>query len=104
MRQRSDDRSLYAAACTRAVTAGVDQAGPENSGRCDPTRLARECADDAMSLLKQAVGTGYKNADHMNQDKDLDALGECDDFKKLLAEVAAKQPSETSKPKESGQP
>jgi hypothetical protein len=42
-----------------------------------------------MTWLKQAVAAGFKNAEHIKQDPDLDALRERDDFKALLAELAA---------------
>jgi hypothetical protein len=47
-------------------------------------------ADEALKMLRNAVAKCYKNAAHMKQDKDLDALRERDDFKKLLAEVEDK--------------
>jgi hypothetical protein len=37
-------------------------------------------------VLRDPVAKGYKNAAHMKQDKDLDALRDRDDFKNLLAE------------------
>ena len=40
-----------------------------------------------MSWLKQAVAAGYKDADHMKDHKDLDALRDREDFKTLLATV-----------------
>jgi hypothetical protein len=39
--------------------------------------------------LRQAFFKGYKDAAHMKQDRDLDALRGRDDFKKLLAELEA---------------
>jgi tetratricopeptide (TPR) repeat protein len=76
---RTDADSLYTAACMRAVSAaaltGVKQADAE--------------AEQAMAWLKQAIAAGYKDAAHMEKDKDLDALREREDFKKLLAELTA---------------
>jgi tetratricopeptide (TPR) repeat protein/tRNA A-37 threonylcarbamoyl transferase component Bud32 len=46
----------------------------------------------SVVLLKQAIAKGYKDAAHMKQDRDLDALRERDDFKSLLKEVEAKPP------------
>jgi serine/threonine protein kinase/tetratricopeptide (TPR) repeat protein len=46
-------------------------------------------AGRAMELLHQAVKAGWKDAAHMKQDKDLDALRERDDFKKLIADLEA---------------
>ncbi|MGL4419947.1 MAG: protein kinase domain-containing protein, partial [Gemmataceae bacterium] len=51
-----------------------------------------EYADCSMEILQQAVKAGWKNHVHMKQDKDLDPLRDRDDFKKLLAELEAKEP------------
>ena len=85
---RTDAVSLYNAACYRAVTAAVLQQDPKTPG-ADATRLAREEADRAMVWLKQAVAAGYKNAAHVAQDRDLDALRDREDFKQLVAELEA---------------
>jgi tetratricopeptide (TPR) repeat protein len=47
--------------------------------------------DGAMNMLKTAVANGWKNAAHMQNDTDLAALRERDDFKKLIAELAARK-------------
>jgi hypothetical protein len=57
----------------------------------DARRLAKEQADLAMAWLHKAVAVGLNNAEHVKQDKDLGALREREDFKKLLAELEAKQ-------------
>jgi serine/threonine protein kinase/tetratricopeptide (TPR) repeat protein len=52
-------------------------------------------ADVAMGWLKQAVAAGNKNVEHMKKDKDLDALRDREDFRKLIAELeksAGKKP------------
>jgi len=72
---------LYNAACLYAICAGADRSGP------DTARLAKECADEALTLLQHAVAKGYKNAGHMKQDQDLAALRQRPDFQKLLAEM-----------------
>ncbi len=79
--QRTDADSLYDAACMRAVTAGV-------LGASDKTAADAE-AERAMAWLKQAVSAGYKNAAHMKQDSDLDALRSRPDFRQLLASLEA---------------
>ena len=48
-------------------------------------------ADQAMVMLRDAVGKGYKDAAHMKEDTDLDPLRQREDFKKLLAELEVKQ-------------
>ncbi len=73
----------YDFACVYAVASGkvVDKKQPY--------------ADRAMALLHEAVQAGYKDAAHMKEDTDLDALRARDDFKKLLAELA--KPAEPKK-------
>jgi serine/threonine protein kinase len=83
---QTDARSLYDVACWRAVTTAVLRAtDPSPAG----AKQADAEAEQAMVWLKQAVAAGYKNAAHMEKDKDLDALRDREDFKKLLAELAA---------------
>jgi serine/threonine protein kinase/tetratricopeptide (TPR) repeat protein len=80
--KRTDADSLYNAACMWAVTAAVNRAAgqsPEGNQQADAE------ADQAMAWLKQAVAAGYKNAAHMAQDKDLDALRDRADFRTLVA-------------------
>jgi eukaryotic-like serine/threonine-protein kinase len=48
-------------------------------------------ADLAMEALKQAVAAGFKDTAQIKADTDLDALRGREDFKKLLAELEAKQ-------------
>jgi tetratricopeptide (TPR) repeat protein len=87
---RTDPDSLYSAACFRAITASVLRAADKSPGT---NRPADDEADRAMDWLKQAVTAGFKNAAHMKQDKDLDAVRGRDDFKKLMAELeGAKAP------------
>jgi tetratricopeptide (TPR) repeat protein len=47
--------------------------------------------DAAMKLLRDAVGTGFKDSAHMKKDTDLDPLRQREDFRKLLAELEAKK-------------
>jgi hypothetical protein len=44
-----------------------------------------------MAWLKQAIAAGFKNAAHMKEDKDLDALRGRDDYKKLVAALESTQ-------------
>ena len=53
-------------------------------------KLADDYADQAMTLLRQAVERGWKNAAHMEKDDDLAPLRGREDFQKLLAELTAK--------------
>jgi len=47
--------------------------------------------DQALAMLRAAVAQGYKDVEHMKQDKDLDAVREREDYKKLLAQLEAKE-------------
>src|SRR5438132_216137 len=80
-----DPDQLYDVACLYALCAGADRTGP------DTARLAKECADEALTLLQHAVAKGYQNAAHMKQNRDLAALRQRPDFQKLLAELEAKK-------------
>ena len=86
----TDAGGLYDAACNRAVCAAVILEDPKTPG-ADAPRLAKEQADLAMAWLHKAVAAGFKDAEHIKQDKDLDALRGREDFKKLLAEWKAKK-------------
>src|SRR5262249_30800344 len=52
--------------------------------------LATDYADRAMTLLKQAVAHGYKDAAQMRRDPDLRPLRTREDFRKLLAALERK--------------
>jgi hypothetical protein len=100
-RKRTDPWGLYDAACNRAVCAAVIMEDPK-APAADAARLGREQADLAMSWLHQAVAAGYTNSEHMKRDKDLDAVRDREDFKKLLAELEAKQKESRGKNQQSG--
>jgi serine/threonine protein kinase/tetratricopeptide (TPR) repeat protein len=89
--KRTDSDSLYEAACMRAVTAAVIRASDKSAAG---VRDAAAEADRAMAWLKQAVAAGYKDAAHLKEDKDLDALRDREDFRKLLADLQAGQENE----------
>jgi tetratricopeptide (TPR) repeat protein len=84
--KRTDAESLYQAAVCRAVTANVLL---KTGGLPDATQQAREEADLAMGWLHKAVVAGYKDVASMKQNKDLDALRDRAEFKKLLEELEA---------------
>jgi serine/threonine protein kinase/tetratricopeptide (TPR) repeat protein len=89
--RRTDSDSLYETACMRAVTAAVIRASDKSA---TGLKDAVAEADRAMAWLKQAVAAGYKNAAHMKEDKDLDALRDREDFKKLLTDLESGQTKE----------
>jgi serine/threonine protein kinase/tetratricopeptide (TPR) repeat protein len=49
--------------------------------------LAQTYADRAMAALRQAIKNGFRDAAHMKQNPDLNALRGREDFKKLMAEL-----------------
>jgi non-specific serine/threonine protein kinase/serine/threonine-protein kinase len=79
--KRTDADSLYNAACMRAVTAAVFRAAEKS---CVDSKQADVEADRALAWLERAVAAGYKDAAHIKQDKDLDALRDRPDFTKLV--------------------
>jgi serine/threonine protein kinase/tetratricopeptide (TPR) repeat protein len=50
-------------------------------------QLASSYADRALTLLRQAVANGYKDAAHMREDPDLKPLRGREEFQKLLAQL-----------------
>ena len=83
---RTDPRSLYNAACYRAVIAAVIRASDKSPAAAQEARAE---ADRAMAWLQQAIAAGYDNVALMKKDSDLDALRDRADFQKLLAEQEA---------------
>jgi serine/threonine-protein kinase len=75
--------TLYNLACIHALNAG---SAARAAARPLPERETRseQFASAAVALLHRAVKAGYKDAEHMARDIDLDALRQRDDFKKLL--------------------
>jgi tetratricopeptide (TPR) repeat protein len=83
---RTDPRSLYNAACYRAVTAAVLRASDKSPAAAQEARAE---ADRAMDWLQQAIAAGYDNVALMKKDSDLDPLRDRADFQKLFAEQEA---------------
>jgi tetratricopeptide (TPR) repeat protein len=83
-RHGKDADSLYSRACFWAVTAAVLRAADKS-----PTAIKQAAADDdqALASLKQSIAAGFKNAKHMQEDKDLDSLRGRADFKKIVAGI-----------------
>jgi hypothetical protein len=92
MKERAGDQaaSLYDAACLYALCAGAAKS-PSPPATLPQGARGDKLADEAVELLRQAIAKGYKDAGHMKQDKDLDALREREDFKKLLKELEEKK-------------
>ncbi|HMC90417.1 MAG TPA: tetratricopeptide repeat protein, partial [Gemmataceae bacterium] len=85
--KQTDGRSLYDAACYRAVAAAVIGATDKSEGAAQ--KVEAEAAR-AMTWLKQAIAAGFDDVAHMKQDKDLDALRGREDFKKVVADLDEK--------------
>ena len=81
----------YTAACGLAqcvlIVEKDDQASKEQR-----QQQAQFYADQAMTMLRDAVTKGYKDAADMKKDSDLDPMRQRDDFQKLLAELEGKKP------------
>jgi eukaryotic-like serine/threonine-protein kinase len=92
---RTDASSLYSAACYRAVAAGTLRAADKSPAAAKEGDVE---ADRAMAWLKQAVSAGYKDAAHMKEDHDLDALRGRDDFKRLVAGLDGVKTSDKATP------
>ncbi len=82
----TDPTSLYNMACVRAVTAAVARASDKSDSAA---KDAAADAERAMAWLKQAVAAGFRDINLMRTDKDLDALRDREDFKKLLTGLDA---------------
>jgi tetratricopeptide (TPR) repeat protein len=93
LKERAGDKAeqLYDAACAHALCAAAAmQAKDPVAGAVPKAPGSEQLAEEALTLLQQAVAKGFKNAAaHMKQDKDLDALRARVDFQKLLAKLEA---------------
>jgi hypothetical protein len=89
--ERSDDEWFHTA-CARATLAGL--AGRDGAGVSAAEGKAE--AEQAMALLRKAVGMGYLDAGAVRTDSALDPFRQREDFQKLLQEVEQKS---AAKPK-----
>jgi hypothetical protein len=78
----------YDAACytARCVSLALKDGRPTEAER---QKLASGYADRAISLLRQAVSLGFKDAARVKKDTCFDPLRGRDDFRKLLQELEA---------------
>jgi hypothetical protein len=76
----------YNAACYLSLCIPLAEKEAKLS-EADRKEKARSYSDQAIGSLRQAVAKGYKDADHMKKDTDLDSLRSRDDFKMLLADL-----------------
>jgi hypothetical protein len=59
----------------------------EKASREEREKQAAIFGDKAMGMRREAVGSGFNDAERFKQDKVLDPLRGREDFKKLLAEL-----------------
>jgi serine/threonine protein kinase len=77
---------IYECAC--AYAACVKLAGEDaRLSQAKQQELRQSYGDRAMNVLRRAVQFGYKDVANLKKDKHLDPLRECDEFKKLLADL-----------------
>jgi hypothetical protein len=96
--KQSSGPTLYDAACIYSLcSAAARKDGKLVTAERD--KLAEQYASRAFDLLRQAIQKGYKDVAHMKKDKDLDALRDREDFKKLLAELEKANSGTSDRPK-----
>lgn len=80
----------YDAACmlARCVPIVAQSDTPDAAKRQAETQFY---ADQAMTMLRDAIAKGYRNLKHMKEDPELNVLREREDFKTLLAELQAER-------------
>ncbi len=81
----------YKAAETLACCVAVAKQDPKLT-ETKRRQAVRAYGDKAMSFLKQALKKGYKETPTLLADKYLEALGDRDDFKQLVAQLRASKP------------
>jgi serine/threonine protein kinase/tetratricopeptide (TPR) repeat protein len=96
----NDKNGIYNAACAYALCAGAAK-NPSLPSPLPNGARGDKLAEEAMGLLKQAVAKGYKDVANMKQDKDLNALRDREDFKKLLAELETEKKESSVRNQES---
>ena len=88
-KRRTERRSLYKAAVYRAVTAAVLRT--RITGRPGQTSWPTDEANRAMAWLVKAVAAGFNDKDRLANPKEFDSVRDRADFRKLMAELEAKQ-------------
>ena len=83
----------FETACCDAALAGL--VGQDGAGVSAADGKAE--ADQAMALLRKAVGMGYRDAGAFRTESALDPLRQREDFKKLLAELEQKSAAKPEK-------
>jgi hypothetical protein len=73
--------TLYDPACVYSLSSAAVK---------NDAKLVDRYATRAVELLRQAVAKGFKDAEHLKKDTDLDPLRSRDDYKQLLQELQPK--------------
>jgi tetratricopeptide (TPR) repeat protein/tRNA A-37 threonylcarbamoyl transferase component Bud32 len=85
--------NAYNAACALAMCVPIVETD-DKASKEERDRQMQFYAEQAMTMLRDAVAKGFKDAAHMKKDTDLDPLRSRADFQKLLAELEAKAKAE----------
>jgi serine/threonine-protein kinase len=88
---RQNSLVLYNGACVCGL---CSQAARQDAGLGELERhdLGERYAVRCLGLLRQAVSGGFRDADYLNKDSDLDPVRARDDFKAFLQELKRKDP------------
>ena len=85
--EHATDLQLYNVACILCRCAkSISSKDGEPLSEEDETQRA-QWIDDALEALEQAVEVGYNDADHLQQDADLEILRELPRFKRLVEKL-----------------
>jgi tetratricopeptide (TPR) repeat protein len=84
-----DPKELYDVACEFAQAAAI--AGKEESQlKADEHAESRKYYDLALETLRQALACGFRDAERLEKDADLEPLRSGSEFKQLVAELSGK--------------
>jgi tetratricopeptide (TPR) repeat protein len=78
--------ALYDLACVYALCSAAALRDAKLA-EAERRRLSEEYASRAVAVLREAAAKGFRDAEHVKTDSDLDALRGRDDYRKLLAEL-----------------
>jgi tetratricopeptide (TPR) repeat protein len=83
-----EGRLYYNVACLYIRATGMTPESPHASAAPAREARIRNYNDRAIDLLRKAVATGFRDAKHFAQDRDLDPLRNRPDFQLLMMDVA----------------
>ncbi|MCI0457552.1 MAG: serine/threonine-protein kinase, partial [Gemmataceae bacterium] len=82
--------NAYVAACALARCIPVVEKD-DRLGAAKREAAVQFYGDQALAMLRAAVAKGYRNVEYVKESTDLDPLRQREDFRKLLAELEARQ-------------